>query len=122
PRRSYPLGVGTWSLATALCSLTQSFAPLAGFLALLGIGESAMIPSGSRVIRETFDKKHRAFAVGTFFAGNKAALTLRIPLPSLLLVDLGWAWVFTVTGSFGFLWIACWLPLSPAPPAQHRRD
>src|SRR3954463_16231269 len=71
PRRSYPLGVGTWSVATALCSVTKVFAPLAGFLALLGIGESLMIPSGSRVIRETFDKKNRAFAVGTFFAGNK---------------------------------------------------
>ena len=67
PRRSYPLGVGTWSSATALCSLTRAFAPLSAFLVLLGVGESLMIPSGSRVIRETFDKKHRAFAVGTFF-------------------------------------------------------
>jgi len=109
PRRSYPLGVGTWSFATALCSLTQSFAPLSAFLALLGIGESAMIPSGSRVIRETFDKKHRAFAVGTFFAGNKVGLTLGIPLASLLLVNWGWAFVFYVTGALGLVWVIWWL-------------
>src|SRR6185295_19314404 len=96
PQRSYPLGVGTWSVATALCSITKAFTPLAGLLALLGVGESLMIPSGSRVIRETFDKKNRAFAVGTFFAGNKVGLTVGIPLASILLVNFGWEWVFYI--------------------------
>ena len=60
PRISYPLGVGTWSLATGLCGLTQSFVPLAGFLGLLGIGESAMIPSGARVLWERFSRAIRS--------------------------------------------------------------
>jgi MFS transporter, ACS family, D-galactonate transporter len=118
PRRSYPLGVGTWSLATALCSLTKVFAPLAGFLALLGIGESLMIPSGARVIRETFDKKHRAFAVGTFFAGNKVGLTLGIPFASLVLVNWGWEWVFYTTGALGLAWIVWWLRVYRAIPQE----
>ena len=116
PRISFPLGVGTWSLATALCSLTQAFAPLTAFLTLLGIGESAMIPSGSRVIRETFDKKHRAAAVGAFFAGNKVGLTVGIPLAAFLLVNLGWPPVFLITGALGFVWIAWWLLVYRAPP------
>jgi len=109
PRRSYPLGVGLWSLATALCAVTRAFAPLAGFLALLGMGESLMIPSGSRVIRETFPKERRAFAVGTFFAGNKIGLTLGIPLASVLLVSFGWASVFAVTGALGLAWVLLWM-------------
>ena len=109
PRRSFPVGVGFWSLATAACSVTRSFVPLAVLRAFVGIGESVMIPSGSRVIRETFDRKNRAFAVGTFFAGNKIGLTLGIPLASVLLVNWGWEAVFYVTGSLGFLWIAWWL-------------
>lgn len=117
PRLSYPLGVGMWSLATALCSLTKSFVPLAVFLALLGIGESAMIPSGSRVIRETFEKKHRAATVGTFFAGNKIGLTLGIPFASMVLVNWGWPWVFYTTGSLGLIWIAWWLAVY-RPPAR----
>jgi MFS family permease len=108
PRRSYPLGVGTWSFATVLCSLTKSFAPLAAFLALLGIGESLMIPSGSRVIRETFGKENRAFAVGMFFAGNKIGLTLGIPFASIVLVRWGWEWVFYTTGALGLLWVLWW--------------
>ena len=118
PRLSYPLGVATWSFATALCSLTKAFAPLAAFLALLGIGESLMIPSGSRVIRETFDKKHRAFAVGTFFAGNKVGLTLGIPFASVVLVHWGWEWVFYTTGALGFLWVVWWRLTYRAPPRE----
>jgi MFS family permease len=118
PRRSFPIGVGAWSLATALCSLTRSFTPLLGFRALVGVGESLMIPSGSRVIRETFDLKHRALAVATFFAGNRIGLTLGIPLASVVLVRWGWEWVFYVTGSLGFLWMAWWLAVYDAPPAD----
>lgn len=115
PRISYPLGVGTWSFATALCSTTQSFAPLAAFLTLLGIGESVMIPSGARVIRETFEKKNRAAAVGTFFAGNKIGLSLGIPFASFMLVQWGWAWVFYVTGGLGILWVLWWLLIYRLP-------
>lgn len=115
PRISYPLGVGVWSLATALCSLTKAFAPLAGFLTLLGIGESVMIPSGARVIRETFDKKNRAAAVGTFFAGNKIGLTLGVPLTSLLLVQWGWPFVFYMTGALGLIWVLWWMAVYRAP-------
>ncbi|MBF8299856.1 MAG: hypothetical protein HW394_226 [Acidobacteria bacterium] len=118
PRRSFPVGVGAWSLATALCSVTTSFTPLLAFRALVGVGESLMIPSGSRVIRETFDTTHRALAVGTFFAGNRIGLTLGIPLASVVLVRWGWEWVFYVTGSLGFLWVAWWLAVYRAPAAD----
>ena len=116
PRLSFPMGVGVWSLATGLCSTTKIFAPLAAFLALLGIGESAMIPSGARVIRETFEKKNRAFAVGTFFAGNKIGLTLGVPLASFLLVGWGWEWVFYITGGLGLVWVLWWASVYRAPP------
>jgi ACS family D-galactonate transporter-like MFS transporter len=115
PRRSFPWGVAAWSLATALCSLSKSFGPLAIFRALVGVGESTMIPSGSRVIRETFDRKNRAFAVGMFFAGNKIGLTLGIPLASVVLVNWGWEWVFYATGSLGLLWVAWWLAVYRPP-------
>ncbi len=118
PRIAFPAGVGAWSLATALCSLSTAFGPLAAFRALVGVGEATMIPSGSRVIRETFDKKSRALAVATFFAGNKVGLTLGIPLASILLVTWGWAAVFYVTGSLGLFWVVWWLSVYRAPPRE----
>ena len=46
PRLSFPLGVGAWSLATALCSVTTAFVPLALFRAFVGIGEVFDDPVG----------------------------------------------------------------------------
>jgi MFS family permease len=122
PRLSYPFGVGTWSLATAMCSLTTSFMPLAVLRAFVGIGEASMIPSGSRVIRETYEKKNRAVVVGTFFAGNKIGLTLGIPLASVVLVNWGWRWVFYTTGSLGLVWLAWWLAIYRAPARSDGGD
>jgi MFS family permease len=116
PARAFSAGVGSWSLATALCSVTQSFAPLAFLRACVGVGESLMIPSGSRVIRETFDKKNRAFAVAVFFAGNRIGLTFGIPLASVILVRWGWEWVFYATGSLGLFWTVGWLAVYRSSP------
>ena len=115
PRISFPLGVGVWSLATALCSVTTAFAPLIILRAFVGIGESPMIPSGARVIRETFDIKRRALVVGTFFAGNKVGLSLGTLLSALLLHNWGWSAVFYVTGGLGFVWLVWWLLFYRAP-------
>src|SRR5262245_14253936 len=66
PRRSFPSGVAAWSLATGLCSLSKSFAPLAVFRELVGVGESLMIPSGSCVLGVTFERINGTLVVGNF--------------------------------------------------------
>ena len=114
-RIAFPAGVGLWSIATALCSTTTLFAPLAVFRAMVGMGESPMIPSGSRVIRETFPRENRALVVGTFFAGNKIGLTLGIPLASTLFALFGWPAVFYVTGSLGLVWLVWWIAVYRKP-------
>jgi ACS family D-galactonate transporter-like MFS transporter len=118
PRRSLPLGIGTWSLATGLCGITAAFWPLAILRGFVGVGESTMIPAGSRVIRETFEKKRRTMAVGMFFAGNKVGLTLGIPLSAMILAAWGWQWVFFITGSLGIIWLAWWLSVY-RPPSRN---
>ncbi len=77
-----------------------------------------MIPSGARVIRETFDVKRRALVVGTFFAGNKVGLTLGIPLSAVLLHNWGWSAVFYITGGLGLVWLVWWLAVYRAPPRE----
>jgi ACS family D-galactonate transporter-like MFS transporter len=108
-RVAYPLGVGIWSVATALCGTTLSVGPLAAFRALVGVGEAAMIPSGQRVIFETFPKEQRGSVVGTFFAGNKVGLALGIPFSAMILASWGVPWVFYVTGIISALWIPWFL-------------
>ena len=72
-RISFPLGVVVWRCDRVVQRDDGVCAARHVPLVFVGIGESAMIPSGARVIRETFDLKRRALVVGTFFAGNKWA-------------------------------------------------
>ncbi len=122
PRRSLALGIGTWSFATGLCGITTAFWPLAILRGFVGVGESTMIPAGSRVIRETFEKKRRTFVVGTFFAGNKIGAVIGFPLASAIFVMWGWQWVFFITGSLGIFWLAWWMSVYRAAPRDAARQ
>ncbi|HTJ24738.1 MAG TPA: MFS transporter [Candidatus Limnocylindria bacterium] len=124
-RVAYPVGVALWSVATMLCGVTFAFTPLAAFRALVGIGEAPMIPAGQRVIAETLPLERRAFAIGTFFAGNKIGLAIGLPFAAILLHTLGLGAVFYITGALGFVWIAWFLvsyrgapPTAIAPAAR----
>lgn len=114
-RIAFPSGMSLWSIATMFCAISSAFASLALFRGIVGIGEAPMIPAGSRVIREVFEKEWRATVVGAFFAGNKIGLTLGIPLASFLFALTGWAGVFIVTGGLGFIWLAWWLAVYRHP-------
>lgn len=107
--RAFPSAVAFWSLATALCGLTIQFWPLAALRALVGIGEAPNIPSGSQVIRQSFDKTERGFAVSVQFSGNKIGLAIGIPLSAFLLSHFGRPSVFYMTGLLGALWVTGWL-------------
>ena len=118
--KSLAIGLTTWSLATALSGLTKSFLPLAVCRGFVGLGESTMIPAGSRIIEELVPRERRALAIGTFFAGNKVGLALGIPLSSLLLAHFGWHAVFLVTGALGAIWLAGWATCYRPPEARER--
>jgi len=115
-RVAYTGGVGVWAIATALCGTTVRFGPFAAFRALVGVGESVMVPSGQRIILETFPKEQRGRAVGWFFAGNKLGLSLGIPFSTMILAAWGMPAVFYITGLLSLFWVP-WLLLSYRAPA-----
>lgn len=107
--RAFPGAVAFWSLATAMCGLTIQFWPLAVLRAMVGIGEAPNIPSGSQIIRQSFDKTERGFAVSVQFSGNKIGLAVGIPLSAFLLSHFGRPSVFYMTSLLGALWVIGWL-------------
>lgn len=117
--KSLAIGLATWSLATAASGLTRSFAPLAVCRGIVGLGESTMIPAGSRIIEEIVPRARRALAVGMFFAGNKVGLAIGIPLSAVLLAKFGWHAVFLATGALGALWLGGWA-LAYRPPRDRQ--
>lgn len=58
-------GLAVWSVATALCSIADSFAHLAVARVFVGIGEAALIPAGVSMLSDSFrpDKLARALSL-----------------------------------------------------------
>lgn len=113
----FPVAVGAWSAFTAMCALTSAFLPLAFLRALVGIGESPNIPSGSQIIKQAFEKTERGFAVSCQFSGTKIGLAVGIPLSAFLLSEFGRPAVFYATGLLGAIWVAAWLLVYRKPEA-----
>jgi MFS transporter, ACS family, D-galactonate transporter len=108
--RMLPLGVGIWSLATVFTGITSSIPLLGAMRALLGTGESTLVPSAAKIVSEVFKKEDRGKVVGIYFSGTKVGVTLGAPLAATIMVAYGWQWVFYITGAISLLWLVIWLP------------
>jgi MFS transporter, ACS family, D-galactonate transporter len=111
PRKLLPFGVILWSIATCISGFTTKFSVLASSRALLGLGESALLPSAPKLIVENIPDKDRSKAISLYFSGNKIGPTVGIPLASYLLVAYGWQMVFYITGIIGLIWVGLWFAI-----------
>jgi len=128
-------GVTGWSLATAACCLTHTFAGLFGARLLVGVGEATMGPSALSLIANLFPKHRLAFALALFSTGitigNGAAIaaggalveslkavTLALPLVG----DVsGWRLAFGIVG-IGGLPIAALIAVLVREPVRQTQD
>jgi ACS family hexuronate transporter-like MFS transporter len=104
-----------WSVASmthAACRTAAQF-----FLAriALGITESPTFPGVTKGISEWFPAKQRALAMGVINSGSNVGVLVAVILIPWIRERSGWQAVFLVTGSFGFLWAALWIPIYRNP-------
>ena len=108
PHRILPAGVGLWSVATCMAGLSHTVPVLGTARTLLGLGESTIVPSASRLIAELFSKEQRGKAVGIYMSGTKIGLAIGAPLASFILINISWHAVFFITGIISLLWLIPW--------------
>ena len=60
------LGVGLWSVATAIAGFAQTFGQLFVSRSAVGIGEATYAPAATALISDSFSDKARAKAMGMF--------------------------------------------------------
>lgn len=104
-----------WSLASMAHGLAHSWIGLAGFRAILGLSESAAIPSGMKAIGEWFPDRERSIAVGWFNAGTSLGAVIAPILATFVAVRYGWASAFAVTGILGVIFALTWLTYYRSP-------
>ena len=110
-----------WSLATAGCGLTRSFAQLAVARVIVGAGEAGGSPPSYSVISDYFPPHRRATGLAIYSLGVPIGSALGIALGGWIAVHHGWRAAFVVVGLPG-LALALLMPIVVREPERGRLD
>ena len=103
------VAVGFWSLAGMSRGLVGSFSGLMATHTLMGVGESAGIPSTAKASHRYLKPDERAFGPAMSQVGLCIGAIAAPTLFTWIAVTFGWRWAFIVPGALGLLWIPLWL-------------
>jgi MFS family permease len=95
PKKTFGWAVGCWSLFTALTPLPRGLGALCGLRALMGVGESATVPSIGAVLARWFPPAEYSRASGFAWSGGYAGSVLAFPLARWFCTTGGGAQYFT---------------------------
>jgi MFS family permease len=102
-------GLIIWSSAQVFCGLANSFSHLFIGRAVLGAGESPHYPASAKAVSEWFSAEKRGGPTSLFLIAGTVAPAMAPPLLTLLMLSLGWRWMFVVLGCVGILVGLAWL-------------
>ncbi len=113
--RLIALGVGIWSVATALGGFAWGFASLFVARALVGVGEAAYGTISPPLLADLYAPERRGRAFSVFFAAIPIGAALGFILGGFMDKHFGWRAAFWVAGSPGLVLALLALTL-PDPP------
>jgi MFS family permease len=112
PYRTYALGLGLWSVSTALTGLAGGFSMLILLRLLLGLGESVAFPCSSKLIAQHLPQHRLGVANGMIALGLSLGPAFGTFAGGLLMARLGWRPVFLLFGLVSLLWLWPWLAVT----------
>ncbi len=108
PRLLFASVCGLWSLATLLQGFAGTFVFLFSLRLLVGMFEAPAYPLCNRLVTTWFPERERAGAIGCYTSGQFVGLAFLTPVLVLAQKQLGWHYVFILTGAAGLVWAAIW--------------
>lgn len=94
-------GLALWSLAQILGGVVSSFRQFLAVRGLLGVGESPQYPSSARIVTDWFAQRDRGLATGIWNCSSSLGTAIAAPLLTILMLHLGWRWMFITMGVAG---------------------
>ncbi len=94
-------GLVLWSFAEVLGGLVSSFRQFLAVRGLLGVGESPQYPSCARIVTDWFAPRDRGLATGIWNCSSSLGTAVAVPLVTILMLYLGWRWMFITMGAAG---------------------
>jgi ACS family glucarate transporter-like MFS transporter len=122
--RIIAIGIGWWSLLTALTAMVPSASANALVLLLsarfmLGIGESIIFPASNRLVANWIPSNERGLANGLIFAGVGVGASLAPPLITTIMLAHDWRTAFWVTAAIGVAAFVIWILVARDRPENH---
>ena len=114
-------GLGIWSLFTALAGLAQGFWTLLAARPFVAAGEATLVPTASNIILAKVGDRHKAGALGLFFAGIPLGIGGGFLIAGLLGPLIGWRGTFLLMGIIGIAALAVLVRLKDSPPDLSHR-
>jgi MFS family permease len=108
PCRLLAWGFLVWSLATAFAGLSTGFAMLLSLRLLLGIGESVILPTSSKILARYLPEESRGFANGVLGSAMRCGAVAGSLGGGLLMAKYGWRAAFLGIGIVSLLWLPAW--------------
>ncbi|MCZ8018713.1 MFS transporter [Novosphingobium sp.] len=114
-------GLGVWSLFTALAGLAQGFWTMLAARPFVAAGEATLVPTASNIILARVSERHKAAALGLFFAGIPLGIGGGFLIAGQLGPLIGWRWTFIAMGALGLVALAVLVRLKDDPPDLSHR-
>lgn len=102
------VAVGIWACATLATGFAGSLASLLVLRVLLGLGESAVFPAWSKLIRTGVDNAHAGIANGVVSFGYLVGPAIGTFAGGLLMSRFGWRVTFWLFGALSLAWLVPW--------------
>jgi EmrB/QacA subfamily drug resistance transporter len=105
--RLYKIGFALFTIASGLCSLSQTGSELVLFRCLQGVGAALLQSNSNAIVTDSFavHERGRAFSINNIAGGS--GLVLGLILGGVLTGTLGWRSIFWVNipiGTFAVIW------------------
>ena len=121
-RRTFQVGLATFTLGSLLCSLAPSLGWLVAFRAMQAVGGSMLNPVALSIIANTFTgDRERARALGIWGAVFGLSMALGPVLGGVLVATVGWRGIFWVNIPVGIAAIVATALVVPESRAAHAR-
>ena len=100
-RNMYALGLGLFTLASAVCALAPNVGLLIAARAVQGAGSALLVPLGLALLSAAFPPERRGVAIGMFSAVTGISVALGPLIGGAVVQGISWEWIFWLNVPIG---------------------